>query len=115
MFYFDTIALFKNCEFEGNSAKTFGGAIATEYSVSSYSSCLFLGNRISEGSGGAIGVNTSSTIILSKCSFIANNSTENGGGVTVLESSATIVQSNFTLNEAATGTCNFFHWLNVVN
>ncbi len=62
-----------NCRFEGNTANSGGGAVAT---VSSIRDCVFVGNHARTG-----GAASSTTMQVVGCTFLRNRATDSGGAL----------------------------------
>ncbi len=104
---------FTDCQFEGNIAEGYGGAVNAAYSGSpTFNNCAFIDNT-SGKSGGAISAvgdpAALTDIILDGCSIEQNSAAETGGGIDVRTASLMLQDSVCSGNIAGVqgGGCNF--------
>jgi len=93
------------CIFAGNVATwSYGGAVLSIYSDSSFINCLFFDNHTAgyDGQGGALYCFGGSPV-LGQCTFVGNVATERGGAVTISDGAAAILNCVLWDNYAPAG------------
>ncbi|WP_413862013.1 carboxypeptidase-like regulatory domain-containing protein [Methanobrevibacter sp. UBA417] len=97
--------MFINCEFIGNHANDYGGAVyldntSPDNSIS-FINCSFIDNSAKIKGGGIYTLNTNLKII--NCNFTSNNAGEAGGAIFTNLANVEIINSNFINNSAVSG------------
>ncbi|WP_291859401.1 right-handed parallel beta-helix repeat-containing protein [Marinilabilia sp.] len=98
--------VFRNCTFENNEAKSYGGAINSAYSQLVLENCVFISNLTNEfNGGGAIHIVNSDghELKIENCSFYNNNSHTGGAIHAEFAGGLTVSGSVFANNESNYG------------
>ena len=88
--------------FSGNTGETSGGAIMVATGTINVKECQFHDNRVSDGDGGAIGIDTHGTVLVSD-SILAGNTAKVNGGAFGGNGKASITNCDIEKNEAENG------------
>ena len=89
------------CSFQGNTAKTYGGAVDIVNSSLEIENTDFSNNNSSYG--GAIFVGAQAKIHTVACNFVQNSANQEGGAINVYLSTATLQRCQFQSNNAVKG------------
>ncbi len=103
----NSLIYFKECEFDGNVAPNYGGALAIYGGLFGINRCIFSENVVNSGtpgSGGAIEMLGGAIGYLENCTFRANDATDGSDGVCVYGNGTTLTaRNNILWNHAKYG------------
>ncbi len=92
----------RNLVIKNNTAYVFGGGIYNETSSPIITNCSFIGNSVTNNSGGGMCIFNGSYPTLINCNFIGNTASSSGGAIIILNNSyPTVVNCIITGNTAS--------------